>query len=142
MGRVLLGLLVLLLSACSFEALGPGLGSLDFTVRALGAGQWREQPEVQARGEAGRIVVNAQFSAPDPCRTVSAELDRAGSELTLRVSIRPDDSQGCIAAIGNFEYDAVIRALPARSYHLRVIHSYPGTGWPTVTALDRTVTVQ
>lgn len=141
MGRAVLGLL-LVLSACSLDLVGPEQGALDFTARSAGHGQWLEQPVVQAKGESGRIVVNAKLSAPDPCRTLSGTLEREGSELTLQVSIERDQSGGCYQIIGTFEYDAVIRRLPAGSYRLRVIHTYPGTGWPMVTALDRTVQVQ
>ncbi len=142
MGRVLLGLLILL-AACSLEVAGPGgAASLEFAARAGQHGQWLEQPIVQATGENGRIVVNATLSAPDPCRTLTGALEGAGSELTLRVSVARDQSEGCYQVIGTFKYDAVIRDLAPGSYRLRVIHSYADCCWPTVTALDRTLQVQ
>ncbi|MBA2245452.1 MAG: hypothetical protein H0W11_10875 [Gemmatimonadetes bacterium] len=142
MGRVLLGLLILL-GACSLDLAAPGEGaSLEFAARAAQHGQWLEQPIVQATGESGRIVVNAKLSAADPCHTLAGVLEGTGSELTLRVSVARDQSQGCYQIIGTFEYDAVIRDLAPGSYRLRVIHSYAECCWPTVTALDHTLQVQ
>ncbi len=141
MGRVVLGFLILL-SACSFDLLGPEQGSLEFGARVIPHGEkWLEEPIVQVTGESGRIVVNAKLAAPDPCQELSADLQGRGSGLTLRVAIARN-SPACVAALGHFEYDAVIGELAPGTYRLRVVHTYPETGWPTVTALDRTVQVQ
>jgi hypothetical protein len=139
--RILTLAMALLLGACSYDLVAARPGALEFTPQALQHGEWLEQPEVEARGEAGRIVVSARLSAPDPCQQLNGELERSGSELKLRVTITRV-GEACIQPIGTFGYQAVIRDLAPGGYRLRVIHTYPNTGWPTVTALDQTVEVR
>jgi hypothetical protein len=144
MKRVVAMVLCVVLGACSsFEVTGPGADlPLEFSARAAQHGQWLEVPVMEAEGQPGRITVNARLSTPDPCRVLSGDLRGEGSKLVLAVAVRPNGSEGCYQVIGTFEYDAVIPGLRPGNYHLQVVHTYPGTGWPTSTVLDRQVQVR
>jgi hypothetical protein len=91
---------------------------------------------------AGGATVRGVMSTPNPCHRLSGTVERAGSTVTLRVSAAVDPDVMCIASIGSIPYTAVLRGLPAGSYTLRVLHTYPGTGWETATALETQVTVR
>jgi len=54
--------------------------------------------------------------------------------------VRPG-AEVCIASIAELGYDATVRGLPAGRYTLRVVHTYPGTGWSTEPGLTQTVEV-
>jgi hypothetical protein len=138
--RTVAALAALLLSGCALELTGPNPADLEFTVMAAHHGEWLEHPEVNATGDAGAIRVNARLSAPSPCQQLTADADRSGSQVTLRVRITPV-GEACVASIGTFEYVAVIGQLAPGSYQLRVIHEYPGTGWPSGPVLEQGVEV-
>ena len=95
---------------------------------------------VSARGDRGAVKVTGALSTPTPCYTLSGEVRRDGQIVTLTVEARATDGM-CVQSIGAFAYDATLRGLPAGTYTLRVIHTYPGTGWETRPALDTAVTV-
>jgi hypothetical protein len=130
-----------LLSGCALELTGPNPADLEFTVESAHHGEWLEHPEVAATGDAGAVRVDARLSAPSPCQQLTAQADRSGSEVTLRVRISPV-GEACVASIGTFEYAAVIGQLAPGSYQLRVVHEYPGTGWPSGPVLEQTVEVR
>jgi hypothetical protein len=134
-------LAALLLSGCALELTGPNPADLEFTVKSAHHGEWLEHPEVAATGDAGAVRVDARLSAPSPCQQLTAQADRSGSEVTLRVRISPV-GEACVASIGTFEYAAVIGQLAPGSYQLRVVHEYPGTGWPSGPVLEQTVEVR
>ncbi|MGH7573745.1 MAG: hypothetical protein ACREM1_01250 [Longimicrobiales bacterium] len=47
-----------------------------------------------------------------------------------------------VILIGGFQYTAVLGSLEARTYELRVILEYVGTGWSTRTVLEREISVR
>jgi len=100
-----------------------------------------EQPST-AQGAAGGAVVRGTMSTPTPCHRLSGTVQRAGETVTLTISAAADPDAMCVQAIGAIPYTATVRGLPAGSYALRVLHTYPGTGWPTATALDTRVTAR
>ncbi|HEX2093466.1 MAG TPA: hypothetical protein VHG28_13760 [Longimicrobiaceae bacterium] len=134
----------LLLGAAACPATEPtppgGDVRLEFTAQEL-----REPtpptPGVRAEGGEGRITVWGVLDTPDPCRKLSGEIQADGTELTLRVTTAPTGAV-CVAVIGYFRYDAVLSGLGPGTYRLRVVQTYPGTGWETKTALDQSVTVR
>jgi hypothetical protein len=136
-------LLVLGLAACPVSPDQPGNGGdarLEFAAQVVRPGN-PVQPGVSAEGGAGSVVVRGQLDAPDPCQKVSGKLESSGSELTLRVEVTSSPG-ACIAVIGNFTYAATVSGLTPGAYRLRVVHTYPGTGWETKTALEQSVQVR
>lgn len=95
-----------------------------------------------AEGAAGGAVVRGIITTPNPCHRLSGAVERAGETVTVRVTATADPDGMCIASIGAIPYTATVRGLPAGSYTLRVLHTYPGTGWDTATALEARVTAR
>ena len=95
---------------------------------------------VTARGGSGTVRVAGALSTPTPCYALSGLVRQDGEVVTLTVEARATEGM-CVQSIGAFAYDATLRGLSAGSYTLRVIHTYPGTGWETRPALDTTVSV-
>jgi hypothetical protein len=93
-----------------------------------------------AQGAAGGAVVRGTVSTPTPCHRLTGAVQRAGETVTLTVSAAADPDAMCIQSIGSIPYTATVRGLPAGSYTLRVLHTYPGSGWETATALETRVT--
>ena len=94
-----------------------------------------------ATGGAGTVTVSGTVSTPNPCHVLSGAAAREGSTLTLTVSAR-SNAEMCIQSIGSLGFDATIRGVPAGSYTLRVVHTYPGSGWETKTAMTAQVQVR
>jgi hypothetical protein len=95
-----------------------------------------------AEGAAGGAVVRGTASTPTPCHRLTGAVARAGETVTLTVSAAADPDAMCIQSIGSIPYTATVRGLPAGSYTLRVVHTYPGTGWETATALETRITAR
>lgn len=117
----------------------PGGAQLEFSARQGGD---VSQPGARAQGGSGRITVEGSLSAPDPCRKVTGALERSGSELTLRVSVAAGGAEVCAQMIAGFAYTAAVSGLAPGTYTLRVVHTYPGTGWETTTVLNERVAVR
>lgn len=116
---------------------------LTFHWEAGDPGDFLERPDVRATAGSGQVEVTARLSAPDPCRDLSGELSRSGQELTLTVSVRGrDDGMMCTAVVATFGYTATLGGLAPGSYTLRVVHDYPGTGWPSGPVLEESLTVR
>lgn len=95
-----------------------------------------------AEGAPGGAVIRGTASTPTPCHRLGAAAQRAGDAVTVTVSATADPDAMCVQAIGNIPYTATVRGLPAGTYMLRVVHTYPGTGWETATALETRVTAR
>ncbi|MGH7476558.1 MAG: hypothetical protein ACRELD_09735 [Longimicrobiales bacterium] len=131
-----------LLSGCYLEGLTDANSvELDFSVEPAGHGQWLEQPEFEVSGDVGQLTVTSRLSTPDPCQQLTGEASRSGSRVTLRITI-VREGEGCYDVIGTFRYTALISGLAPGTYELRVIHDYPGTGWPSGPVLERDVAVR
>ncbi|HYW07724.1 MAG TPA: hypothetical protein VE913_12250, partial [Longimicrobium sp.] len=94
-----------------------------------------------ATGGAGTVTVRGSLSAPNPCHALSGTAEREGRTVTLTVASRAAGGV-CAHMIGTFTYDATLAGLEAGTYSLRVVHTYPGTGWETKTALTQDVRVR
>ncbi|HEX8360169.1 MAG TPA: hypothetical protein VF613_08680 [Longimicrobium sp.] len=94
-----------------------------------------------ATGGAGTVTVSGTVSTPNPCHALSGAASREGSTLTLTISAR-SNAEMCIQSIGSIGFDATIRGVPAGRYTLRVVHTYPGSGWETKTAVTQQVQVR
>lgn len=95
-----------------------------------------------AESAAGGAVVHGTITTPNPCHRLSGAVERAGETVTVRVTATADPETMCIASIGAIPYTAHVRGLPAGNYTLRVLHTYPGTGWETATALEARITAR
>lgn len=104
--------------------------------QAEGRSSAGEDHEATAQGAPGGAVVRGVISAPNPCHRLAGTADRAGDTVTLRVAATADPDAMCIQSIGSIPYTATLRGLPAGTYTLRVVHTYPETGWDTATALE------
>jgi hypothetical protein len=109
--------------------------TVDLKQRATG-----DAPDA-ATGGAGTVTVSGTVSTPNPCHALSGTATRDGSTLTLIVTAR-SNAEMCIQSIGSIGFDATIRGVPAGSYTLRVVHTYPGSGWETKTAMTQQVQVR
>ncbi len=143
MPRALAALLLVGTAACTELALAaPLAGLLDFRAwSAWGDTRAASGPGVVAEGGSGRIVVRGRVRTPSPCQALTGLLVPLGRELRLEVVVRPV-GDGCADAIGAFDYRAEVRRLPPGEYTVRVRYLYPGTGWETLTALERPVRVR
>jgi hypothetical protein len=115
--------------------------TVQFTQGEAGSAAGEDQ-RATAAGDAGGATVRGVMSAPNPCYRLAGSVARSGGTVTLTVSGTADPDAMCIQSIGSIPYTAVIRGLPAGSHTLRVVHTYPGTGWETATALETQITAR
>lgn len=134
-----MGVMLALAIACGGESpTAPGNGSLQFAPQSPQPGS--DQSATAEAGQ-GQIDVRATLLGPDPCRTLQGELEQAGRQLTLRVSIREMGGY-CVLTLGQFAYTASIVGLSPGNYALQVVHTYPSTGWATTTVLNESLDVR
>lgn len=75
----------------------------------------------------GDIFILGQFNTPTPCYTLTADLSRSGSRLTLRVKAQERSASNCSGSIGGYRYTAVIRNVEqGKTYQLEVTHDVGG----------------
>ena len=75
----------------------------------------------------GDIFILGQFNTPSPCYSLTADLSRSGSKLTLRVKAAERNTSTCPGGIGGFRYTAVIRNVEqGKTYQLEVTHDVGG----------------
>lgn len=115
---------------------------MEFTASQLPLEQQVPEPTATARGGSGTITVTGRLSAPDPCRRVTGELERTDSGLELRVVVAPSGAEICAQVISAFEYRGVVTGMAPGEHAVRVVHTYPQTGWETETVLSERVRVQ
>lgn len=124
----------------------PAQGGAQQVTVELSQGEGASSPgqdqRATAEGAAGGAVVRGTIGTPTPCHRLAGAVERAGETVTLRVSATADPDAMCIQSIGSIPYTATVRGLPAGSYTLRVLHTYPGSGWETATALETRVTAR
>jgi hypothetical protein len=120
---------------------GAGQVTVELVPGQAGSSTGQEQ-SATAEGAAGGAVVRGVARTPTPCHRLTGAVERAGETVTLRVSAAADPDAMCIQSIGAIPYTATVRGLPAGAYALRVVHTYPGTGWETETVLETRVTAR
>lgn len=137
--RIAVALLLVASLGCdsSPAAPSPTIASFQYSA-SLSHGSPPNAPSVHAG--AGQIEIRGDLDAPDPCYTLEAELSADEQALTVRVTAQDSKTGGCVQVIGRFSYSAVID-VPEGTYLLSIVHTYPGTGWPTTEVLRETVTV-
>lgn len=94
-------------------------------------------PAIVVEGQ--RVVVLGLMPTPSPCQIISASRTLSGNQVTFRLATQPASS-GCVTVLGEFAYRAATQ-LARGTYLVKVVHEYPGTGWPTVIAREATVIV-
>ena len=75
----------------------------------------------------GDVALLGQIKTPTLCFKLSADFDRSGSTLTVRVTAQQSNSPNCGSAPGGYQYTAAIRGLSDGNYTLHAIHSVPGS---------------
>ncbi|HEX6040171.1 hypothetical protein [Longimicrobium sp.] len=120
---------------------GAGQVTVELVPGQAGSSTGQDQAAT-AEGAAGGAVVRGVARTPTPCHRLTGAVERAGEAVTLRVSAAADPDAMCIQSIGAIPYTATVRGLPAGAYALRVVHTYPGTGWDTETVLETRVTAR
>ena len=115
--------------------------TLDFTPGDAAAAAAGEHAAA-AEGGSGTVTVRGAAAAPTPCHTLSGEAAESGGGLVLRVAVSPDPDAMCAQVIASLGYTAVLRGVPAGEHALRVVHTYPGSGWDEHEALSTRVTVR
>lgn len=96
---------------------------------------------VPVRASGGRrLVVEGAAPTPSACYRLAGAADRAGQDVIILVQARPAFSH-CPDVPEVFTYKLSMR-LPPGTYTLHVLHGYRDERWPTVVALDTTVTIR
>lgn len=129
-------LLVSLLPACDNPAASTP-AEVDF---AFDIQRPENEPRFVVSEGRGEVTVRGDMRTPCIGYEARAEADRA--LRTVEVRIIGSAPGPCFAALSTYGYQATVRGLPAGEYRLRVIHSYPDTGWPTTETVDERVRVR
>jgi hypothetical protein len=100
---------------------------------ALGSFSWGELDEgtvaeegIDVTGVLGEIFVLGELTTPTRCYRLTAEADRDGDRVTLRVDANSTGTDNCNTVQGNYRYTAVIRNLPPATYQVRAVHAVSG----------------
>jgi len=114
---------------------------LEFQQGQAGSSTGGQQGATATAGS-GQIVIRGTMETPTPCHKLSGELQQQGRTLSVRVVAQADPDVMCIQSIGSIPYTATLRDVAPGAYTVRVIHTYPGTGWDAAAALETQVTVR
>jgi hypothetical protein len=68
------------------------------------------------------------MSVPNPCYRIDGRLSSQGDTLLLTLT-PPAQVRICAQVIAAYEYEARVTDLPAGSFEMVVLQTYPGTGW-------------
>ena len=115
--------------------------TLEFQQGQGGSSTGGEQGATATAGS-GQIAIRGTMQTPTPCHKLSGELQQQGRTLSVRVVAQADPDAMCIQSIGSIPYTATLRDVAPGTYTVRVIHTYPGTGWDAAAALETQVTVR
>lgn len=110
---------------------------VDFT---LGVPRQSVEPRFVIASEPGAVQVRGFFLTPcQPYEAVArAEVDDA--ILTLHV-VGDDDGECPMDVVQEIGYEARVSGLSGRIRSVRIVHSWPDTGWKTVVAHTATLQV-
>jgi hypothetical protein len=114
---------------------------LEFQQGQGGSSSGGEQGATATAGSR-QIALRGTMQTPNPCYKLSGELQQQGQTLSVRVVGRADPDAMCIQSIGSIPYTATLRDVAPGTYTVRVMHTYPGTGWNAAAALETQVTVR
>jgi len=138
-GMVLLAALVA--AGCSAPTRSAPSAAVNLQVapaQSSGAPEGATSPPT-IRVEGRQLVVLGRLDTPNPCQVITAQAAVDGGLVTVRLM-----AQGvggvCVTVLGEYAY-RVTRALEPGVYQVRVVHEYPGTGWPTVVAREASISV-
>ncbi len=136
--RVFFVVAVLLASAGCSTLLGPG--RFSFSATKPGFNSLADFASVTSVAEA-QIQFAGAMSTPTPCYRVTGAANVADREITITVSAASTlgAGEGCAQAVASSSYTGAVRELRSGSHRVVVIHTIPGTGWPTRTLADTSV---
>ncbi len=106
------------------------MSGFQFSVRVAGA----SPPPPSLSFTSSSVIVDATVITSNPCVDAAARVARAGSALTLTVTVGSNGAEVCVAAIGALTYRAEVAPLAAGRYALVVRHAFTG-----VAAMDTVV---
>lgn len=108
------------LAACP-DSTGPTESlEVDF---AFGINRLQTEPAFVVNPGTGEITLRGYFEAPCTPYSATARAHVTDNHITLNVYGREPDA--CRHAIGAVGYQATLRAIPAGTYEVNVIHNYP-----------------
>lgn len=129
-------LLACLLAGCD-DATAPHPAAVDLAFDIE-----RAQTEPAFLVSEGDREVTVRGTLRTPCVGYDARAEANRSLRTLEVRIIGIDPGLCFHALGSYGYQATVRGLPAGEYRLRVVHTWPETGWGTDQVVDTQVRVR
>ncbi len=124
--RLAVGLTLVLLSNSGCDLTTEPVAFQDFQWLAI------ENPNevvegIDAAALGGDIALLGQLKTPSLCFRLTADFERDGSVLTVRVTAQQSTSPNCSSTPGGYQYTAAIRGLDDGDYTLQVIHLVPGS---------------
>jgi hypothetical protein len=129
-------LLACLLAGCD-DATAPQPAAVDL---AFDIERPQTEPPFLVSDGDGQVTVRGTLRTPCIGYTARAAAKRVLRTVEVRIiGINPGL---CFHALGNYGYQATVRGLPAGEYHLRVVHTWPETGWGTDQVVDTQVRVR
>jgi hypothetical protein len=84
------------------------------------------QEGIDAAVLAGDVQFLGQLRTPSLCYKLSADFNREGQTLNIRVDAASSNSPTCAQSSGGFRYTGALRNLGSGSYTFRVIHAVAG----------------
>ncbi|HET7274201.1 MAG TPA: hypothetical protein VFI91_03440 [Longimicrobiaceae bacterium] len=120
--RSITAALALCIAGCGQEA----ATSVEIAYHELEPIEARERSIAALESGFNVICVKRVIRAPDSCRDLAAELARAGSHLTLRVTAR-QTAENCTPGEAVYAYTARLGGLRPGRYELQVVHSVEGS---------------
>lgn len=74
----------------------------------------------------GEIFILGELNTPTACYSLTADFDKNGSRLLLRISARSTNTPNCQPILGAYRYTAVLRHLNRGTYEFTVEHDVGG----------------
>lgn len=142
MRALLIASILLAAVACSDPV--PPTDRLDTTAQIAAVGSDSVPPGVTTpptiRVDGRTLLVTGIMPTPDPCNRVTGAFEAVQGEILVRLVARSSGNP-CIAVLGQFAF-RLTKELAPGSYTVRLIHEYPGTGWPTTEVAVQPVVVE
>ena len=116
------------------------MGQMNVKLAVRGSAQTSNgsAPSLKSASEK-QVVIAGSLSTPNPCYKVEAAMSGGPDRPTLTLTANAQPGF-CAQVIGNFDYEATVTGLSSGRHRVRVVYTYPNTGWDDKTH-DVNVTV-
>ncbi len=84
------------------------------------------QAGIQTAVVLGEVYVLGQMQTPTRCYSLTKDFQQSGSQLTLRISAKNNNTPNCNVSQGGYRYTLVVHNLKFDTYDLQVYHDIPG----------------